>query len=847
MTCKRTRNYSLSIAASFVAILILMIAAAVLAQVKDTGQSPGKRNATSSTSGVSDSKHKAITRLQKEALRGGAPDLQDPMFLAPVVYSLGGGGDASVVVADVNGDGVLDVIASNPFAAPGCCQSVVSVLLGNGDGTFQPEVTYYLDYHSGGDQGGARPLAVGDVNGDGKLDILVSTFDLVEVLLGNGDGTFYKGVNYVIDENFDSIAVGDFNGDGKLDLALAWRCDAGCVGIALGNGDGTFQPFSTYASSGTPPTSVAVADVNGDGKLDLLTANYYCSDCGYTSGAVGVLLGNGDGTLQQVVSYRSIGTVATSVVAADVNGDNRPDLVVANKCQTVTKDCDNQTPGLVAVLLGNGDGTFQPAVAYNPGGAWTKTVAVADVNGDTKPDLLVTNQCGVGCTGTNDEGSVGVLLGNGDGTFQPAVNFRTGGPGALADSLAVGDFNRDGRPDLAVGNDGGILGILLNNLGPHDPTTTTLVSSPNPSAYGQSVTFSATASSSFGTPTGTVVFFDDVTRLQGATLEDGSASISVYGLRLGSHSITAKYEGSIQFSGSTSNEIDQVVNAAATTTVLGSSRNPCGPPAVILKATVSTEYGLWPTGQVTFKDGTNTIATVALNKGLAWYKAPMPRGLHAITTIYSGDVNDTGSTSAPLMQYIGYFPVTSATMVSSSQLHSSLGQPVTFTATVGPINPAFGRISDGEPVTFYDEKTILGSVPLASGTASYTTSSLLKGAHFIRATYAGDRIFKRSSGHLWQTVNKYPTTTTLSSTPNPSAYRHAVSFAATVTSAGPPPAGRVRFMDGATAIGSAALSGGVATLKKSKLTVGTHSITAQYLGDADCAKSTSSVLNQVVQ
>ena len=832
MTCKLNRNYSRSLVAPFIAILTLLIASTVVAQVKNAAQSPGKRHAMSNTSGVRNSGHIA-TGLQKKALGGRALDLQDPLFLAPFEYLLGFGQNPSVVVADVNADGQPDVVASN-F---GTWNKSVGVLLGNSDGSFQPVVTY--------DSGGTA-LAVGDVNGDGKLDVLVSNYGPVEVLLGKGDGTFYTGVNYVSDEGFNSIALGDFNGDGKLDLVMAWQCDNGCVGIALGNGDGTFQPLSRYASGGILLTSVAVADVNGDGKLDLLTANYYCSDCGYTSGAAGVLLGKGDGTFQQVVSYRSIGTVATSIVAADVNGDGKPDLVVANKCQSTTDNCDNKTPGLAAVLLGNGDGTFRPAVAYNPGGVWTHAVAIADVNSDNKPDLLLTNSCGVGCTGFDDEGSVGVLLGNGDGTFQPAVNFRTGS--GLAYSLAVGDFNRDGRPDLAVANSGGGLGVLLNNLGPHDPTTTTLLSSPNPSAFGQSVAFSATVSSSSGTPTGTVMFFDGVTQLHDATLENGSASISIYWLGLGSHSITARYEGSIQFSVSMSNEIEQVVNVAATTTVLTSSRNPCGPnQAVTLFAEVSTGYERRPTGEVIFKDGTTTIATVALDRGRAMYQTLMPRGVHAITAAYTGDANDTGSMSAPLMQYIGYFPVKSATVVSSSQLHSFPGRPVTFTATVGPIDPAYGRISDGELVTFYDGKTTLGSVALSGGTAVFTTSSLTAKTHIIEATYPGDTTFKPSHGTVKQVVDKYLTTTALSSSLNPSNYGQAVTFTATITSAGPTPTGRVTFLDGTVGIGSGMLRGGVATLTKSKLAVGTHPITAQYLGDAASAKSTSSVLNQVVQ
>jgi hypothetical protein len=288
------------------------------------------------------------------------------------------------------------------------------------------------------------------------------------------------------------------------------------------------------------------------------------------------------------------------------------------------------------------------------------------------------------------------------------------------------------------------------------------------------------------------------------------------------------------------------VNPATTTTALVSSANPARVrQSVTYTATVTSQYGGAATGTVTFQDGGATIATVALSGNQAAYSTSYPTaGVHSITATYSGDANNAGSMSSALEERIGTAQPSKTTLDTSGS-PSFVGQSVTFTATV---TSTHGTIPDGELVTFYDGTTPLGSVALAGGTAAYTTSSLSAKKHIIKATYAGDATFKPSTGSVTQVVNKYPTTTALSSSPNPSAYRQAVTFTATVTPTGPSlPTGKVLFKDGTLGIGSATLSGGVATLTKSRLAVGTHPITALYLGDSVSDKSTSSVFNQVVQ
>jgi hypothetical protein len=683
---------------------------------------------------------------------------------------------------------------------------------------FLPGVPYY----SGGFY--AMSVAIADVNGDGKLDALVATSPCyyrgncggpgsVGVLLGNGDGTLQTAVTYPSGGNgLVSAAVADVNGDGKPDLIVVNscatdNCTRSSVGVLLGNGDGTFQAAVTYDSGGSYASSVAVADVNGDGKPDLLVAHWgNVGNGSFPNGTVGVLLGNGDGTFQAAVTYDS-GGVFPSVAVADVNGDGKPDLVVANSC---VSGCDYPGPSTVGVLLGNGDGTFQGATVYGSGGYYggfiQVSIAIADVNGDGKPDLVVTNEC----TAPNNcvSGSVGVLLGNGDGSFQPAVAYDSGGVGA--DSVAVADVNGDGRADLLVANyctslgNGncsnveGAVGVLLGN---------------GDGTFQPALTYDSG---------GAIAISLAVGDMNG----DGRRDLVVANLSGDSVGVMLNDTGP----------------HTSTTTTLVSNRNPATIVQIVTYTATVTSQSRGITGTVTFYDGSATIATVPpVNNQAAYSTKYKTIGAHTITAAYSGDLHNTGSTSASVTEYIEY---PSKTVLTTSGSPSLVGQPVTFTATV---MSTYGRIPDGEMVTFFDGSAALGSVALAGGTAAYTTSALSGKTHRIKATYAGDATFASSTGWVMQVVDQYPTTTALSSSSNPSAYGQAVAFTATVTGAGPSPSGKVWFKDGTTGIGMVSLNSGVATLTKSKLAVGTHPITAQYLGDATSAKSTSSVLNQVVQ
>jgi hypothetical protein len=253
---------------------------------------------------------------------------QTVSFIAPRDFAAGTN-PISVAVGDFNGDGVQDLAVANQGTPPLFADGSVSVLLGNGDGTFQAPLSFAV---------GIRPfsVAVGDFNGDGAPDLAVANIGShnVSVLLGNGDGTFQAAQNFATRFLPISVAVGDFNGDGAPDLAVA-NSGSDNVSVLLGNGDGTFQAAQNFATD-SGPYSVAVGDFNGDGVADLAVANL-------NSDNVSVLLGKGDGTFQAAVNFAT-GGGPVSVAVGDFNGDGRPDLAVANFRSNNVSVLINNTP-----------------------------------------------------------------------------------------------------------------------------------------------------------------------------------------------------------------------------------------------------------------------------------------------------------------------------------------------------------------------------------------------------------------------------------------------------------------------------------------------------------------------
>jgi hypothetical protein len=376
----------------------------------------------------------------------------------------------SVAVGDFNRDGKLDVAVINELPGP----PGVTIFLGNGDGTFTTGAYYAV---------GMDPqyAATASLRSDGILDLVVGDHSSsnVYVMLGNGDGTFQPPAAYPASGQPVMVSLGDFSGSGNLDIIALTNSgsDCNCVEVLPGNGDGTFgAAVVTPVPYNIVGYAMASGNFNGDGELDVAVSGAFGS-----ANQVDILLGNGDGSFTPD-GYYPVSLSPGSVATGQFTSSNEDvDLAVANG--------DDVT---VSALLGNGDGTFQQAVDYDVIGS-PNWVAVGDFNGDGKEDLVAATNI----IQNQTVGSVGVLLGNGDGTFQPVAAYPAG---HILSYVAIGDFNGDHKPDLVVVDNGADAVITLLNTGVVSFSPTTPLTFPTQLIGSSSAPLTATLTNNGTTP-----------------------------------------------------------------------------------------------------------------------------------------------------------------------------------------------------------------------------------------------------------------------------------------------------------------------------------------------------------
>jgi hypothetical protein len=835
-----------------------------------------------------------------------------------------------VSVADLNGDGIPDLTYLTP--------SGIGVVLGKSGLTFGPVLTTI----SGGSTSPYSFLpttpVIGDFNGDGHADIAMAVEGGIELLLGNGDGTFASADFYDMGQPVGAAAVADFSGHGFADVAVT--LEATFPQLLLGSGTGAFtlgpNPNPNFGAQ-LADVTVLAADFKGDGKPDLNIGNMIPNQP--NSGTQSVAFNLGNGTFTTPVSVPN-----SSPIMADFNGDGRTDIINASGLQIVVslgqKDGSFQSvstslnvpfytgffnvgdvnndgkPDLVLnyrdhieVWFGNGDGTFTFAGPINlPGVASVVVATIADLDGDGNADIILAPDPNPGAT----LGPLAILYGNGNGTFQAPVfvpifhrfsqvaavdinrdnkldmlmtdgagiavmmnlGGRSFGPevdfvaGRAISALNVVDVNSDGFPDIVVANPGGTtVTVLLNQPNGTSPSGAPAIGklsvSPEPSISGQPITISLSLSGQAAgapAPTGTVSISVDGSFVTDISLANGALSY-VYNLTLvpSSHTITATYNGDSSYA-PRSFAVTHMVNPptyATQTALTASPTTLLASQTLRLTARVSST-GPVPAGIITFMDGTGTLGSASIDSTETAYfdTALLTAGIHSLSATFQGYPPQGFNSAWPNLSAI-FSPSTSAVQPVAVMANATTVVliPPAGPTTAGSVLTFSAQVTSnaGIPyggVSFYDGGSLLGILSLEStGSASFSTASLAAGPHNISAAYNANGPYAGSTSNVLSigvsSAAASTTPTMVSLAPQLNSTNGASSLVATVSSLEIFSRGAVTFLDSGKILGTAPVDAtGTARLANVEIKSGIHALTASFGGTPQYAPAVSPVLTE---